>query len=103
MIRQFSGVSDPDTGPMLRMSTRRKSAEVRHAREMGEVERAWRRKLFWFWVRYTVAYGSGIATLGYAFHTTDYEIARTAWELGFLIAIVAPLGVAVDFWFREMR
>ena len=103
MIRQFSGLADPANGPMLSMNARRRAAEVRHAREMDEVDRAWTCKIRRFWVRYAIAYGAGLATLGYSFHTNNYEIARTAWELGFFIAIVAPLGVTLDFWYREMR
>jgi hypothetical protein len=82
---------------------KRQAAELRRAREADAMERVWRRKLLWFWARYGMAYGSGLAIIGYAFHTTDGETARTAWEVGFFVAIVAPLAVLLDFWWRELR
>ena len=43
----------------------------------------------------------------YAKATTRLEhaltLARTAWQAGFFVAIVAPLAVIIDFWYRELR
>lgn len=89
--------------PMLSIGPARQAAELRRAAAQDAAARVWHRKIFWFWVRYLAGYGSGLGIIGYGFHTTDYEIARTAWEVGFLVALLAPLANVLHFWWREMR
>lgn len=88
-------------GRLLALSEARIAAELRRVRAADDAERVWRRRLVKLGLRCALLYLAGLGILGLAFHTTDLGVAQVAFDLGRLVALVAPGFTAFLFWQHE--